>query len=125
MTSWMSCSTRTTATPSAATSRSTRLKAAVSPSSCPLAGSSRSSTLGSVASARASSSTRACPVGQAVGALVAERVDAEALQELVGDVVGLGPPGHVGREPHVLPDGEQPEGLEALEGAGQAPAGPA
>ena len=120
----MSCSTSTTATPSAATSRSTALNAAVSCSSWPLAGSSSSSTFGAVASARASSTTRAWPVGSRSARWPAELGDAEALEELVGDLVGMGAPGGVGGQPDVLAHGEQAEGLEPLEGAGQPAARP-
>ena len=109
---------------SAATSRSTLAKAAVSASSWPLAGSSRRSTFGR-GGERARQLHDACLAGgESVGARGGQARDAEPLEQLVGHPVGLRPPGDVGGQAHVLADGQQPEQLEALERAGQAVAGP-
>ena len=64
--------------------------AAVSCSSWPLAGSSSSSTFGAVASARASSTTRAWPVGRRSARCGPSSTMPQALEQLVGDRVGLG-----------------------------------
>ena len=76
ITSCTSCSTSRMAMPSPASSTSRSAKASVSVSSRPDAGSSSSSTLGRVASARPSSTRRARPVGMRVDALVGDRADA-------------------------------------------------
>ena len=84
----MSCSTSRIARPVAASSMSSSASSSVSDSLRPDDGSSSSSTRGLVASARAISTSRCVPVG-AVDPLVGDRREADALDQLVGELTGL------------------------------------
>ena len=85
-------------------------------------------TRGFVASARAISTSRCVPVGQAIDALLGDRREADALDQLVGEVTGLellARPAatHLGGDQHVVAHAQRAEGLEPLEGAADPEAG--
>ena len=122
--------------------RSVLSNSTVSVESSPEEGSSSSSTVGEVARARPSSTRRETPSGQADGQPVGHRAQAQRVDQVVdhrlllgidrpeaseGEEVGPDPPlgrtGPVG-EHQVLADGQAPEDLGMLEGAGQPALGP-
>ena len=57
--------------------------------------------------------------GEPVGPHIGQLGDAEPVEQAVRRPVGIGSPGDVGGQAHVLSDGEQTERLQALEGASQ------
>ena len=129
MTNGMSCSTSRMPSPSAASSSSRRPIASVSSSSRPDDGSSSRSTRGFVASARASSTRRAVPVGSAstVSSATATMPTCSSICCVMsaGDDVVVGPAAaHLRGDEHVLACREAAERLEPLERAGDAEPGP-
>ena len=126
ITSWMSCSTRTTATPSAATSRSTPAEARPSPPR-PARWPARrgGAPWGRWPAPGPARRTRAWPVGSRSARWSARPSMPEAARGARRrPASGSGRRADVGGQAHVLPHGEQPEELEALERAGQALPGP-
>ena len=123
----MSCSTSRTAVPPAASSVRTAANRSVSWSSWPEAGSSSSSTFGSRARQRASSTMRPVPVDSESARTSARspRSSRSISASVAADTLaGLAAGPGADRDPDVLPHGEAAEQLEALEGAAQAPLGP-
>ena len=133
----MSCSTSRMPMPSSARPRSTAAMASVSVSFSPDETSSSRIRRGQVGQGPAQLDQAGPAGGQAVDPVLGHVAQPEALDELVGHllrraVVGPRPrPGPTGPGPtdlgsrqDVLPHRQQGEDLEALEGAGQAPAGP-
>ena len=116
--------------PVEASPRSSVANVSVSDADSPEEGSSSSSTRGWVASARATSTSRAVPVGSS-----SALVDATACRprcSMIVSVMTSGLPAPVRahrrrcssrRHPDVVPHGERPEHLEPLEGAGEAEPG--
>ena len=115
----MSCSTSSTATPSAATCRMTSPTTSVSSSVSPDEHSSQSSTFGRVVSARHSSTSRAIPVGRVSTRCIHDGVEPDEVDHTI-DVADI--PTRLGRHLDVLADGQRVEHLQPLEGAGQAEA---
>ena len=125
----MSCSTSRTARPSSASWRRTVANSSVSASLSPDDGSSSSSTRGRLASARPTSTSRARPVGSPSTRSSATSPQAEPLEQLVGDRRRRAAAA-AQRWRNSAPARmfsrtvSRREGLEALERAGQAQAGP-
>ena len=119
----MSCSTRTTARPSAASDVRSRPRVADSRSSRPEHGSSSRSTLGSVERARASSTRRADPVGSdETGAAASSPTPTRSRRSSAR--AGVARPDASSPTRDVVRRAERREELEALEGPRQAEAGP-